>query len=240
MHFSTIATTRASLDSERDVLLCKSSSDNACDSKNKRLLAAAVTPSGMALDSKAAFKQRAVEVGLTDEQVGQFETAGTTSFAKFAYCTAYQPGQSSDGLLLEFLPATFGQAPSATKALKHLVGAFAGLAGGERRASNTLSDLCDFTCGLLARLPPREHSLIADMRPVVFFTARSWENGLALAGLVLQDPVSGTSCARAVAVPDCLLSHWLRNVGGQVISQIEAARWLGTTGICWQRDGAWC
>ena len=62
----------------------------------------------MALDSKASFSQRAIEVGLTAANVRALEVAGVDSFAKYAYCTAYQPGQADDTALVDFLNRTLG------------------------------------------------------------------------------------------------------------------------------------
>ena len=67
----------------------------------------------MALDSKASFVQRALEVGLTDRQVQAIDAAGVNSFARYAYCTAYQPGQSDDAPLVQFWTDALGGAPDA-------------------------------------------------------------------------------------------------------------------------------
>ena len=67
----------------------------------------------MALDSKASFVQRAIEVGLTDRQVQALDTAGVNSFARYAYCTAYQPGQVDDTPLVQFWTRALAADPDA-------------------------------------------------------------------------------------------------------------------------------
>ena len=67
----------------------------------------------MALDSKASFVQRAIEVGLTDRQVQALDAVGVNSFARYAYCTAYQPGQVDDTPLVQFWTRALGDDPDA-------------------------------------------------------------------------------------------------------------------------------
>lgn len=47
-------------------------------------------------------------LGLTDTQVQALNNAGVNTFATFAYCTSYQPGQISDKPLTDFLSDNFG------------------------------------------------------------------------------------------------------------------------------------
>ncbi len=45
----------------------------------------------MSLDSKASFKLRAQEIGITQAQVTALEARGVATYADFAYCCTYQP-----------------------------------------------------------------------------------------------------------------------------------------------------
>lgn len=67
----------------------------------------------MALDSRASFTQRALDVGLTEGQIQALDGVGVDSFAKYAYCTAYRPGQVDDTPLVNFLIRAFGANPAA-------------------------------------------------------------------------------------------------------------------------------
>ena len=67
----------------------------------------------MAIDSKVAFQNRAVELGIDQAEIDSLETAGIHSYATYAYCSTYQPGQNDDTALITFLTTTLGGAPSA-------------------------------------------------------------------------------------------------------------------------------
>ena len=49
----------------------------------------------MAIDSKVAFQNRALELGIDQTEVDALEVAGINSYATYAYCSTYQPGQNS-------------------------------------------------------------------------------------------------------------------------------------------------
>ena len=67
----------------------------------------------MALDSKAAFQERALVVGLSQANLASLSAVDVETYASFAYCTAYQPGQGDETPFVNFLTRTFGGAPDA-------------------------------------------------------------------------------------------------------------------------------
>ena len=67
----------------------------------------------MAIDSKVAFRNRAVELGIEQAEIDALDDAGIHSYATYAYCSTYQPGQNDDTALITFLTTTLGSAPSA-------------------------------------------------------------------------------------------------------------------------------
>ena len=68
----------------------------------------------MALDSKAAFKERALEVGITNADITALETGGIATYSQFAFCCAYSPGAQSDAPLLDHLEEVLGTKPTDT------------------------------------------------------------------------------------------------------------------------------
>ena len=67
----------------------------------------------MALDSKVAFQNRATELGIDQGEIDALDTAGINSYATYAYCSTYQPGQNDDTALTDFLGTALGVAPTA-------------------------------------------------------------------------------------------------------------------------------
>ena len=69
-------------------------------------------PTLMALeDSKVAFFQRAAQIEISNQEIDALELAGVDTFAKYAFCSEYQPGQQDEKPLVNFLEATLGEAP---------------------------------------------------------------------------------------------------------------------------------
>ena len=66
----------------------------------------------MALDSKAAFQQRAAQVDIPVQEVDALELAGIDTFAKYAFCSQYQPGAQDEKPLVDFLENALGQVPN--------------------------------------------------------------------------------------------------------------------------------
>ena len=67
----------------------------------------------MAIDSKVAFQNRAVEIGIAQADVDALSDSGINSYATYAYCCTFQPGQTDDTALTTFLATALGNAPDA-------------------------------------------------------------------------------------------------------------------------------
>ena len=67
----------------------------------------------MAIDSKVAFQNRAIELGIEQDDVEVLSDKGINSYATYAYCCTFQPGQTDDTALTNFLTTTLGAAPNA-------------------------------------------------------------------------------------------------------------------------------
>ena len=67
----------------------------------------------MAIDSKVAFQNRAVDLGIAQADVDSLEASGINSYATYAYCCTFQPGQSDDAALTTFLATALGATPDA-------------------------------------------------------------------------------------------------------------------------------
>ena len=63
-------------------------------------------------ESAAAFRSRAVEIGLTEAVVDLLKDGGVSNFGSLAFITNYQPGRSDEGPLITALTHTMGQAPT--------------------------------------------------------------------------------------------------------------------------------
>ena len=72
----------------------------------------------MAIDSKVAFQNRALELNISQANIDALNTAGKSSYATFAYCCTFQPGQADDTPLTDFLVNTVGVDNSAATAAK--------------------------------------------------------------------------------------------------------------------------
>lgn len=65
----------------------------------------------MALESEAAFKARAREVGIDENELNLLKAGGINSFSRFAFCSAYQPGGNNEDLLFTHLENVLGHKP---------------------------------------------------------------------------------------------------------------------------------
>ena len=72
----------------------------------------------MAIDSKVAFANRALELGIAEAEIDALKGVNITSYATYAYCCNFQPGQADDAPLTAFLTTTLGAEPSASVASK--------------------------------------------------------------------------------------------------------------------------
>ena len=70
----------------------------------------------MALDSRAAFKERALEVGISATDITALGNGGIATFSQFAFCCAYQPGAQTDGPLFDHLELVLGTRPGGADA----------------------------------------------------------------------------------------------------------------------------
>ena len=66
----------------------------------------------MALDSKAAFAQRAAQFEIPIHEIEALAAGGTDTFAKFAFSSQYQPGSNDETPLLQFLEDALGERPA--------------------------------------------------------------------------------------------------------------------------------
>ena len=66
----------------------------------------------MALGSRVAFQQRAAQVDIPAAEIDALEEAGIDTFAKYAFCSQYQPGAPDERPLTEFLRNALGEAPT--------------------------------------------------------------------------------------------------------------------------------
>lgn len=73
----------------------------------------------MAIDSKVAFQNRALELGIDQNELDALDTSGINSYAAYAYCCTYQPGQNDDTALTNFLATALGGPPNAAATTKY-------------------------------------------------------------------------------------------------------------------------
>ena len=64
------------------------------------------------LESEAAFRARATEIGLPDDAIDRLKDGGVRSFGAYAFITSYQPGQADEAPLITALTDTMGRAPT--------------------------------------------------------------------------------------------------------------------------------
>eukprot|EP00435_Cladocopium_sp_Y103_P033712 s223_g8.t1 len=70
----------------------------------------------MALESEAAFQSRALEIGITSEDLTLLKTGGINSYSRYAFCCAYQPGSGNEDVLFAHLETILGVKPQAAEA----------------------------------------------------------------------------------------------------------------------------
>eukprot|EP00435_Cladocopium_sp_Y103_P066370 s704_g28.t1 len=69
--------------------------------------------SASTLESEAAFKERAGQIGVEDRYIAKFVEKKFASFGKYAFCTVYSPHQADDGPLKRFLAELLEEEPAA-------------------------------------------------------------------------------------------------------------------------------
>ncbi|CAL1152867.1 unnamed protein product, partial [Cladocopium goreaui] len=62
---------------------------------------------------RVAFQNRAVELGIAQADVEALSDSGINSYATYAYCCTFQPGQTDDTALTTFLATVLGNTPDA-------------------------------------------------------------------------------------------------------------------------------
>ena len=65
----------------------------------------------MAIDSRIAFQNRAAELGIEQDDIEALAEKGINSYATYAYCCTFQPGQTDDTALTNFLGTALGAVP---------------------------------------------------------------------------------------------------------------------------------
>ena len=63
------------------------------------------------IDSEAAFRSRALQLGLTEAHLDALKADGIDSFSKYAFCTTYNPQQPDDKVLFDYLEQKLGERP---------------------------------------------------------------------------------------------------------------------------------
>ena len=72
----------------------------------------------MAIDSRVAFQNRAAELGIEQDDIEALAEKGINSYITYAYCCTFQPGQTDDTALTNFLGTALGAAPNAAAATR--------------------------------------------------------------------------------------------------------------------------
>ena len=90
-----------------------------------------------------------------------------------------------------------------------------------RSSISAVKDFCAYAKSVIAHCRPREISVGDERRPILIFTDGAWEDGRAGIGAVIIDLSTNFSVVLEGSVPDPLLQMWLREVGDQLICQIE-------------------
>lgn len=73
----------------------------------------------MALESEAAFRARALEVGVTEGDLDLLKAGGINSYSRFAFCCSYQPGNSNEDTLFDYLESLLGSKPVGAEAANY-------------------------------------------------------------------------------------------------------------------------
>ena len=90
-----------------------------------------------------------------------------------------------------------------------------------RSSGAAVKDFCAYAKSVISHCRPRELSVGDEKRPILIFTDGAWEDGRAGIGAVIIDLSNNFSVVLEGCVPDPLLQMWLREVGDQLICQIE-------------------
>ena len=109
-----------------------------------------------------------------------------------------------------------------SKALKFLVSSFSRLADlPKSMSSQDLTLLCRLARSMLGAMPPRRYDAHSFTDPYLIFTDGAWESERASAGAVVYNPCTSETRVFEVLIPDALVELWMKDVGDQIICQIE-------------------
>ena len=72
----------------------------------------------MALDSRVSFRQRGLQIDIDDRDLDALEVSGIDTFAKYAFCSQFQPGSADETPLTRFLEESLGEAPGTDRMSK--------------------------------------------------------------------------------------------------------------------------
>ena len=88
-------------------------------------------------------------------------------------------------------------------------------------SSQDLTLLCRLARSMLGAMPPRRYDAHSFTDPYLIFTDGAWESERASAGAVVYNPCTSETRVFEVLVPDALVELWMKDVGDQIICQIE-------------------
>ena len=128
-------------------------------------------------------------------------------------------------------------------ALKPATHALARWASPDKPTEGATEEICSLTEFLLSAAKPLVVTMEKDMQPVVIYTDGAFEDQTGTWGALIMDPATGAQSVVHGRVPDVLMSHWLKNVGDQVICEVEMfafvclrwffrASWSARCGLC--------
>ena len=89
------------------------------------------------------------------------------------------------------------------------------------RSRDSYQKLCEWLATLLDRVKPRFIDLKASVSPILVFTDASWDGTTAGWGCVIIDQSDGTKIVAGGNIAPRLISHWISQVGAQIICEAE-------------------
>lgn len=100
-----------------------------------------------------------------------------------------------------------------------------------RSSASAVRDFCNYAKAVISHCRPREIAVGDERRPILLFTDGACEDRHAGIGAVILDLSSDFSVVLSGEVPEPLIQMWLKEVGEQLICQIElytmvAIRWV--------------
>ena len=121
----------------------------------------------------------------------------------------------------------FASAFFVTKALRFLLGSFDRLSNSPGEVqSKKLRTLCKTASNLLRSMPPRRFEAKGMEATHLLFSDGAWEQSRASAGFVFVNGKTGEGIVTQEHVPDRLVKLWTKEVGSQLICQIELFAFL--------------